>query len=175
MIPVGSHRYNSLKLKIFALILWVLTGIDTIAGGNFVSFPLAICIKNPQKEECTVFRRFFYYSCWPKNIAPGPSPIKNPRSCGVAHRVRCGPGSSASACCKAGLSSYLGWGSKGLVAACQLTFKNPRKFKGKKHSNCPRSEEVTTAIEKNPGKDSSAIVFFCSGSTLIQSGSIRSC
>jgi hypothetical protein len=48
-------------------------------------------------------------------------------------------------------------------------------LKGKQHFNCPRSEEVTTAIEKNPGKDPSAIVFFCSGSTLIQSGSILSC
>ncbi len=29
--------------------------------------------------------------------------------------------------------------------------------------------------EKNPGKDPPAIVLFCSGSTLIQSGSILSC
>jgi hypothetical protein len=38
-----------------------------------------------------------------------------------------------------------------------------------------RSEAVTTAVEKNPGKDPPAIVFFCSVSTLIQSGSILSC
>ncbi len=38
-----------------------------------------------------------------------------------------------------------------------------------------RSEAVTTAIEKNPGKDPPAIVFFCSAGTLIQSGSILSC
>jgi hypothetical protein len=36
-------------------------------------------------------------------------------------------------------------------------------------------EEITTAIEKNPGKDPPDIVFFCSGSTLIQSGSLLSC
>ena len=52
---------------------------------------------------------------------------------------------------------------------------NPRKLKEKPHKNWPRLEEVTTAIEKNPGKDPPAIVFFCSGSTLIQSGSILSC
>jgi hypothetical protein len=38
-----------------------------------------------------------------------------------------------------------------------------------------RSEEVTTAIEKNPGYDPPAIMFFCSGRTLIQSRSILSC
>jgi hypothetical protein len=38
-----------------------------------------------------------------------------------------------------------------------------------------RSEAVTTAIKKNPGKDPPAIVFFCSINTLIQSGSILSC
>jgi hypothetical protein len=43
------------------------------------------------------------------------------------------------------------------------------------HKNWPLLEVVTTAIEKNPGKDPPAIVFFCSGSTLIQSGSILSC
>jgi hypothetical protein len=53
--------------------------------------------------------------------------------------------------------------------------KNPRKLKGKQHTNYPQSEEVTTAIEKNPGKDPPAVVFFCSGNTLIQSGSIPSC
>ncbi len=53
--------------------------------------------------------------------------------------------------------------------------KNPRKLKVKQHANYPRSEDVTTAIEKNPGKDPPAIMFFCSGSTLIQSGSILSC
>jgi len=53
--------------------------------------------------------------------------------------------------------------------------KNPRKLKGKQHTNYPRSEEDATAIEKNPGKDPPAIVFFCSGSTLIQSRSILSC
>jgi hypothetical protein len=31
-----------------------------IAGGNLLSLPLAICIKNPQIEECTEFRGFFY-------------------------------------------------------------------------------------------------------------------
>jgi hypothetical protein len=42
-------------------ILRVLTDIGTIAGGNFVSYPLAICIKkNQQNEEyiCTVFCGF---------------------------------------------------------------------------------------------------------------------
>jgi hypothetical protein len=53
--------------------------------------------------------------------------------------------------------------------------KNPRKLKVKQHTNYPRSEDVTTAIEKNPGKDPPAIMFFCSGRTLIQSGSILSC
>jgi hypothetical protein len=38
--------------------------------------------------------------------------------------------------------------------------KNPRKFKGKQHTNYPRLEDATTAIEKNPGKDPPAIVFF---------------
>jgi hypothetical protein len=38
--------------------------------------------------------------------------------------------------------------------------KNPRKFKGIQHTNYPRSEEVPTAIEKNPGYDPPAIVFF---------------
>jgi hypothetical protein len=52
---------------------------------------------------------------------------------------------------------------------------NPQKMKEKPHKNWPRLEEVTTAIEKNPGKNPPAIVFFCSGSTLIQSGSILSC
>ncbi len=37
---------------------------------------------------------------------------------------------------------------------------NRRKLKEKPHTNWPRSEEVTTAIEKNPGKDPPAIVFF---------------
>ncbi len=44
--------------------------------------------------------------------------------------------------------------------------KNPPKLKGKQHTNYPRSEDVTTAIEKNPGKDPPAIVFSCSGSTV---------
>jgi hypothetical protein len=61
------------------------------------------------------------------------------------------------------------------VAPPPLSVENPRKLKGKQHTNYPRSEEVTTAIEKNLGKDPPAIVFFCSGSTLIQSGSILSC
>jgi hypothetical protein len=52
---------------------------------------------------------------------------------------------------------------------------NPRKLKEKPHKNWPRLEEVTTAIEKNPGNDPPAIVFFCSGSTLIQSRSMLSC
>jgi hypothetical protein len=43
--------------------------------------------------------------------------------------------------------------------------KNPRKLKGKQHTNYPRSEEVPTAVEKNPGHDPPAIVFFCSGRT----------
>jgi hypothetical protein len=37
---------------------------------------------------------------------------------------------------------------------------NPRKMKEKPHKNWPRLEEVTTAIEKNPGKGPPAIVFF---------------
>jgi hypothetical protein len=48
-------------------------------------------------------------------------------------------------------------------------------LKVKQHTNYPRSEDVNTAIEKNPGKDPPAIVFFCRGSTLIQSGSILGC
>jgi hypothetical protein len=43
-----------------------------------------------------------------------------------------------------------------------FSVENPRKLKEKPHKNWPRSEEVITAIEKNPGKDPSAIVFFCS-------------
>ncbi len=56
--------------KKFGLILRVLTGVDTTAGGNFESLSLAICIKkNPQNAEYTIspltlsvltFRRFFY-------------------------------------------------------------------------------------------------------------------
>jgi hypothetical protein len=46
--------------------------------------------------------------------------------------------------------------------------KNPRKLKEKQDTNYPRSEEVTTAIEQNPGKEPPGIVFFCSRSTLIQ-------
>jgi hypothetical protein len=38
--------------------------------------------------------------------------------------------------------------------------KNPRKLKGIQHTNYPRSEEVPTAVEKNPGYDPPAIVFF---------------
>jgi hypothetical protein len=52
---------------------------------------------------------------------------------------------------------------------------NPRQLKEKPHKKWPRSEDVTTAIEKNPGNDPTAIVFFCSGRTLIQSRSILSC
>jgi hypothetical protein len=37
-------------------ILLVLTGIGTIAGGNFVSY---LCIKNPQNEEYTVYVQCF--------------------------------------------------------------------------------------------------------------------
>jgi hypothetical protein len=40
------------------------------------------------------------------------------------------------------------------------TQENPRKWKGKQHTNYHRSEDVTTAIEKNPGKDLPAMVFF---------------
>ncbi len=43
-----------------------------------------------------------------------------------------------------------GWGG------APTPVKNPRKLK----ENDPRSEEVTTATEKNPGKDPPAIVFF---------------
>ena len=53
--------------------------------------------------------------------------------------------------------------------------KNPRKLKVKQLTNYPRSEDVTTAIEKNPGYVLPATVFFCSGSTSIQSRSILSC
>ncbi len=38
--------------------------------------------------------------------------------------------------------------------------KNPRKLIEKPHKNWPRLEQVTTAIEKNPGNDPPAIVFF---------------
>ncbi len=53
--------------------------------------------------------------------------------------------------------------------------KNPRKLKVKQLTNYPRSEDVTTAIEKNSGYVLPAIVFFCSGSTSIQPRSILSC
>ncbi len=53
--------------------------------------------------------------------------------------------------------------------------KNPRKLKGKQHTNYPRSEDVTTAIEKNPGYDPPAIVFFLQRKDLFQSRSILSC
>jgi hypothetical protein len=53
--------------------------------------------------------------------------------------------------------------------------KNPRKFEEKQHKNCPQSEEATTGIKKNPGKEPPSIVFFCSASTLIQSGNTLSC
>ncbi len=47
-----------------------LPGIGTIAGRNFISFPLAICIKKSAKRRVytTVFRRFLYCSCRPWNI-----------------------------------------------------------------------------------------------------------
>jgi hypothetical protein len=35
--------------------LRVLTGTGIDSGENLTSLPLAICIKNPQNEECTVF------------------------------------------------------------------------------------------------------------------------
>jgi len=70
-------------------------------------------------------------------------------------------------------SSYLSSYSSLLIYVYYL--ENPRKLNEKPHKNWPRLEEVTTAIEKNPGKDPPAIVFFCSRSTLIQSGSILSC
>jgi hypothetical protein len=76
MIPVGSHRYNFLKLKIFCLILRVLTGIDTIAGGNFVSFPLAICIKYLQKGVYSVSQIFLLQLLAIKKLPPAPPPSK---------------------------------------------------------------------------------------------------
>ncbi len=39
--------------------LRILTGIGIDSGENLTSFPLAICIKNPHSEECTVFCGFF--------------------------------------------------------------------------------------------------------------------
>jgi hypothetical protein len=54
------------------------------------------------------------------------------------------------------------WGAELLVMKYCPPFpvKNPRKMKEKQNTNYPRSEEVTTAIEQNPGKDPPAIVFF---------------
>ncbi len=74
------------------MILRVLTGIDTIAGGNFVSFPLAICIKNPQKSvQC--FADFFITVVGHK-ILPPASPLSKIhevaawlKGCGVAQKV----------------------------------------------------------------------------------------
>ncbi len=51
--------------------------------------------------------------------------------------------------------------------------KNRRKLKEKPHY--PRWEEVTTGIEKNPDKETPAIVFFCGVSNLIQLGYMKSC
>ncbi len=61
------------------------------------------------------------------------------------------------------------------IAPRPLPRQKSTKIEVNQHTNYHRSEDVTTAIEKNPGKDPPAIVFFCSGSTLIQSGSILSC
>jgi hypothetical protein len=72
-----------------------------------------------------------------------------------------------------------GGGDRYVLLATKYCFpcpvKNPRKLKVKQLTNYPRSEDVTTAIEKNPGYVLPAIVFFCSGSTSIQSRSILSC
>jgi hypothetical protein len=38
--------------------------------------------------------------------------------------------------------------------------KKTRKLKEKQHKNNPRSEEVTTGIEKNPNKEPPATMFF---------------
>jgi hypothetical protein len=42
---------------------------------------------------------------------------------------------------------------------------NPRKLKEKQHKNFPRSEEATTGIEKNPGKDPPLSCFFVAQET----------
>ncbi len=77
---------------------------------------------------------------------------------------------------------YMRWdggGDRYVLSTTKYCFpcpvKNPRKLKVKQLTNYPRSEDVTTAIEKNPGYVLPAIVFFCSGSTSIQSRSILSC
>ncbi len=47
--------------------LQVLTGIGIDSDEDLTSFPLAICIKNPQTKsvtECTVFFGFVDKSCW---------------------------------------------------------------------------------------------------------------
>jgi hypothetical protein len=71
-----------------------------------------------------------------------------------------------------------GGGDRYVLLATKYCFpclvKNPRKLKVKQLTNYPRSEDVTTAIEKNPGYVLPAIVFFCTGSTSIQSRSILS-
>jgi hypothetical protein len=48
------------------LILRVLTGIGMIAGGNFLSYPLAICIKKSAKRivYTVVIFELFAISCW---------------------------------------------------------------------------------------------------------------
>jgi hypothetical protein len=59
-----------------------------------------------------------------------------------------------------------------------ILVKNPPKLKEKLHTNYPQSEEVTTGctgIEKNPDREPPAIVFICSGGTMIQSGYMESC
>ncbi len=66
VVPFYNRRWyrwvpplQSFKIKKCGLILWVLTGIGTIAGGNFVSFPLAICIKKSAKRRVYSVSRIF--------------------------------------------------------------------------------------------------------------------
>ena len=57
-----------------------------------------------------------------------------------------------------------GGGDRYVLLATKYCFpfpvKNPRKLKVKQLTNYPRSEDETTAIEKNPGYVLPAIVFF---------------
>jgi hypothetical protein len=135
-------------------ITFTITGVNSIAGENLASFPLAICNKKIRKTKHVQSLADFLikvladlkgqasFSLQSYDLAPHP-----PLSFPLYQSVMRPPS----------------------------PLKNPRKLKENPPKNWPRSEDVTTAIEKNPGKDPPAIVFFCSGNTLIQSRSILSC
>ena len=146
-IPVSSHRY-------IRPILRVLTGIDSIAGENLASFPRAICNQKIRKTK--------HAQCLVNFLINVLADLKGQASFSLqSYDLAPHPPPS----CPLYQS----------VIRPPSPLENPRKLKEKSHKNWPRSEEVTTAIEKNPGKDPPAVVFFCSAITLIQSGSILSC